>query len=93
MKKIDNPFLAFMPIIDLHGLDKISAVIKTKEFIEDSLKLRNYDIIIIHGKGSGVVKASVHECLRLNKKVLEYKVDNFNDGVTVVKLEGEKYEK
>lgn len=93
MRKIDDPFIASYPYIDLHGLTGVEAKIKTNEFINDSLKLGNNDIIIIHGKGSGVVKASVHECLRLNKKVLEYKVDNFNDGVTVVKLEGEKYEK
>lgn len=93
MKKIDDPFLAFMPTIDLHGLDKISAVIKTKEFIEDSLKLRNYDIIIIHGKGSGTLKSSVHEYLNKDRRVIDFKTNNFNDGMTIVKLEGEKYEK
>lgn len=93
MKKIDNPFIALYPKLDLHGLDKISAVIKTKEFITDSLKLKNYDIIIIHGKGSGILKESVHEYLKSEKRVIEYKTDNWNDGITIVKLEGEKYEK
>lgn len=93
MRKIDDPFTAFYPKIDLHGLDKITAVIKTKEFIEDSLKLKNYDIIIIHGKGSGTLKTSIHEYLSLDKRVISYKTDNFNDGMTIVKLEGEKYEK
>lgn len=90
MRKIDDPFLVTFPSIDLHGLTGVEARIKTAEFITDSLKLGNYDIIIIHGKGSGVVKSSVHEYLKLDKRVKDYKTDNFNDGVTVVKLEGEK---
>ncbi len=93
MRKIDDPFLAFNPYIDLHGLDRISAIIKTKEFITDSLKLKKYDIIIIHGKGSGTLKESVHEYLKTDKRVIEYKTHNFNDGITVVKLEGDSYEK
>lgn len=93
MKKIDNPFISIYPQIDLHGFDRISAIIKTKEFIRDSLKLRNYDIIIIHGKGSGILKESIHEYLKSEKRVVEYKTDNQNDGITIVKLEGEKYEK
>lgn len=93
MRKIGDPFLASYPYIDLHGLTKVEAIIKTNEFINDCLKLRKYDIIIIHGKGSGTLKHSVHEYLRNDKRVIEYKTDNFNDGITVVKLEGELYEK
>lgn len=93
MRKIDNPFLASYPSLDLHGYSGIEARIKTKEFITDSLKLGNFDIVIIHGKGSGIVKSSVHGLLKYDKRVLDYKLDNFNDGITIVKLEGEKYEK
>lgn len=44
------------PVIDLHGLDKVSALISINEFINDNIKLRNYNILIIHGKGSGILK-------------------------------------
>lgn len=93
MRKIDDPFISMFPSVDLHGLTGMEARIKTNEFINDSLKLGNYDIIIIHGKGTGVVRTSVHEYLKSDRRVIDYKLDNFNDGVTVVKLEGEKYEK
>ena len=43
-------------------------------------------IVIIHGIGSGVVIREVHEALRVNKNVIDYKTDNFNSGCTVVKL-------
>ena len=52
MRKIDDPFQAFYPSLDLHGFDSVLGVIKVKEFIADCLKLKNYDIIVIHGKGS-----------------------------------------
>lgn len=93
MRKIDDPFLALCPYIDLHGLDRISAIIKTKEFINDCLKLKNYTIIIIHGKGTGILKKSIHEYLRTDYRVKNYKIDYFNDGITIVTLEGVKYEK
>lgn len=78
-------------VIDLHGLDKETAIYKVKEFITDNIKLRKYDLIIIHGKGTGILKRSVHEYLKKDKRVLEYKIDNFNDGETIVKLV--RYEK
>ena len=89
MRNIDNPFLINLPSIDLHGLDRITAVIKTKEFINDSVKTKTYDIIVIHGRGSGILKRTIHEYLSKDKRVIDYKTDNFNDGVTVIKLKGE----
>lgn len=92
MRRICNPFYALYKVIDLHGLDRELAIIKVKEFINDSLKMKNYNIIIIHGKGSGILRRSVHEYLRNDKRVIEFKIDNFNDGETIVRL-GENNEK
>lgn len=86
MRKINDPFTFNFPSIDLHGEDKIGAIVKTKEFINDCKKLKKYDIIIIHGKGSGVLKSAIHEYLKNNKDVILYKTDNINDGITIVKL-------
>lgn len=91
MRRINDPFLSLYNIIDLHGLDKESALFKVNEFITDNIKLGNYNIIIIHGKGTGILRRSVHEYLKKDKRVLEYKIDNFNDGETIVKLV--RYEK
>ena len=41
MKKIIDPFIDFLPSIDLHGMDRVCARIKTEEFINDSIKLKN----------------------------------------------------
>ncbi len=92
MKKISNPFYALYSVIDLHGMDRDTALFKTKEFIDDNIKMKKYDLIIIHGKGTGILRRSVHEYLKHDKRVIEYKIDNFNDGETIVKI-GEKNEK
>lgn len=79
-------FIERLPQIDLHGFDQESARVKTNDFIEESLILGNREIVIIHGIGSGIVKQSVHQTLSKNKNVASYKLDNFNNGCTLVKL-------
>ena len=79
-------FLNRYPSIDLHGYDRDSARMMTNDFVMENLILKNEYIVIIHGIGTGIVKKEVHEALRVNKNVLEYKTDNFNSGCTVVKL-------
>ena len=79
-------FLSRYPSIDLHGYDRDSARMVTNDFIDENLFLKNEMVVIIHGIGTGIVKKEVHEALRVNKNVLEYKTDNFNSGCTVVRL-------
>ena len=76
----------YLPKLDLHGLDRDYARILLREFIEDNHKLGNYKVEIIHGKGKGILKRVVHEELKINKLVESYKLDNFNDGCTIVIL-------
>ena len=55
---IDNYMLYNnLPSIDLHGMDRVFAIIKVKEFINDNYKLNNKLILIIHGKGSYILKS------------------------------------
>ena len=79
-------FLERYPSMDLHGYDRDSARMATNDFVLENIILGNETIVIVHGKGEGIVKKEVHEALRINKNVIDYKTDNFNDGVTVVRL-------
>ena len=79
-------FLERYPKIDLHGYDRDSAKMVTNDFIDENYFLGNKIVVIIHGIGTGILKNHVHETLRNNKKVSEYKLDNFNSGCTIVKL-------
>ena len=80
-------FLERYPKIDLHGLDRDSAKMYTDDFVMENVTLGNETIILIHGRGEGIVRKACHEALMVNKRVLSYKVDNFNPGVTIVKLD------
>jgi len=75
-----------LPSIDLHGIDRDYAKILINDFVRDNYISKNYKIVIIHGNGTGIIKKTTQETLRRNKYVEEYKIDNFNSGMTVVTL-------
>ncbi len=86
MNSFIDPFLYNLPHLDLHGYDRTGARAMVKMFIDENLKIDNKKIVIVHGKGSGVLKTSVHEYLKSDKRVIEYKTNNYNDGETIVNL-------
>lgn len=90
MKKeiiIDDIFLKNIPRIDLHGYTGDMAKVAVKDFIYENVLLNNHKILIVHGIGSGIVKNSVHEELSHNKYVLNYYLDGFNTGCTIVDID------
>lgn len=74
------------PSIDLHGESKDIAIVLIKEFIFDNYRLKNKQIVIVHGIGTGVLKNAVHQELSKNPYVIDYKIDFFNVGSTIVTL-------
>ena len=86
MNSFIDPFLYNLPHLDLHGYDRTGARAMVKMFIDENLKIDNKKIVIVHGKGSGVLKTSVHEYLKSDKRVIDYKTNNYNDGETIVNL-------
>lgn len=75
-----------LPTIDLHGETREVAVILVKDFISDNIKLKNEKIVVVHGKGTGIVRKAVHNALKSDKRVSSFKLDNFNDGQTIIEL-------
>ena len=53
---MEDIFLKKLPFIDLHGYDIETARVATNDFINDNIILKNKKILIIHGKGKGLVK-------------------------------------
>ncbi len=86
MKFVNDIFLENLPKLDLHGYDRMSAIVATRDFIEENYLLKNSKVVIIHGIGSGIVKKAVHEELKKNKKVLSYKVDINNIGCSIIDI-------
>ena len=86
VNEMNDIFMMRYPQMDLHGYDRDSARMMVNDFVRDNYDLGNEMIVIIHCKGTGIVRREVHEALRVNKLVLEYKTDNFNDGCTIVRI-------
>lgn len=88
MSKItyNNPFTSRYPQLDIHGETSLTCIAVINSFIKDNVKLKKKHIIIIHGKGSGILKKATHEYLRKNKYVQKYYIDGMNDGQTIVEL-------
>lgn len=75
-----------LPTLDLHGIDRDYARILINDFVRDNYLMKNKKIIIIHGNGTGIIKKTTQEVLRINKMVEKFYIDNFNTGMTVVLL-------
>ena len=75
-----------LPSIDLHGLDRDTARVKVLEFIKDNKIMKNNIICVVHGIGNGIIKEEVHNTLRKNKDVIDFKLFYNNVGCTIIKI-------
>ena len=75
-----------LPTLDLHGLDSDYSRVLINDFINDQYQLKQEKIVIVHGIGTGILKKTTQETLKRNSLVQEYKIDNFNTGMTIVTL-------
>ena len=75
-------------ILDLHTFSPKDATSVVAEYIQACLEKGIYEVQIIHGKGKGVLRRTVHSLLEKHPKVLSYKIDSGPSGwgATVVKL-------
>lgn len=85
-KEFIDPFIKILPTLDLHGETKEISEWLLKEFINMNLKLKKYKLVVIHGKGTGTLKKSVHDYLSKDKRIEKYYIYGFNDGITIVEL-------
>ncbi len=67
-------------------MDREITRILVKDFIRDNYKMGNEKVIIIHGRGTGILKQAVHETLKKDKLVEKFYLDFFNIGSTIVSI-------
>ena len=82
-----------MPSLDLHSEDRMSALILVDEFLRDCIKMKQYEVAIIHGIGKGILKKEVHNMLRKDKRVEEFCLDMYNEGCTLVRIHSKTIDK
>lgn len=86
MKNYIDPFLYNLPHLDLHGTDRTIATAMVKMFIDENVRVDNKTLVVVHGKGTGIVKKAVHTYLSGDRRVLSFKINNYNDGETIIYL-------
>lgn len=80
------------PTLDLHGEYQISAKILTEEFLNDNISLHQKKLCIIHGIGQDILRKTVHDILKRDKRIKTYHIDYFNPGCTIVEIKEKLYE-
>lgn len=86
---MNNVFLNILPSIDLHGYPEDMIEVLINNFIIENMRVRKLKVVIVHGKGEGILKNKTHELLRKDKRVKSYYHDSFNTGCTVVELKSD----
>ena len=75
--------------VDLRGMDAIDAVIVLERYLDEAMRSNLKQVRIIHGKGTGTLRAAVQQELKMNKFVKKYRLGQYGegeDGVTIAEF-------
>ena len=75
--------------VDLRGMDAVEAVCVLDNYLDSAMRANLGTVRIIHGKGTGVLRAAVHQALKKNKFVKKYRLGVYGegeDGVTIAEF-------
>jgi DNA mismatch repair protein MutS2 len=75
--------------LDIRGLETLEAESVVETFLSAAVMGRLETVTIIHGKGTGALRKAVHDILRRNKAVKDFRLGVYGEGesgVTVVTL-------
>ena len=75
--------------IDLRGMEAIEAVTAAERYIDGAVMAKLGTVTIIHGKGTGALRAAIQQMLKRNKCVKSFRLGRYGEGetgVTVVEL-------
>lgn len=85
---MDEIHLPIDGVLDLHMFSPKDASSVVDEYLRACIEKDIYDVRIIHGKGKGVLRRTVHALLERHPDVLEFRIDSGPSswGATIVRL-------
>ena len=82
--------LSAMPTeVDLRGMDAVEAVIVLERYLDEAMRSNLSQVRIIHGKGTGTLRAAVQQSLKKNKYIKKFRLGQYGegeDGVTIAEF-------
>ena len=75
--------------VDLRGMDSVEAVCVLERYLDEAMRSNLKSVRIIHGKGTGTLRAAVQQSLRKNKFVKKFRLGVYGegeDGVTIAEF-------
>ncbi|MBQ9167989.1 MAG: endonuclease MutS2 [Oscillospiraceae bacterium] len=75
--------------IDLRGMDSVEAICVLQRYLDEAMRSNLQSVRIIHGKGTGTLRAAVQQELRKNKFVKKFRLGVYGegeDGVTIAEF-------
>ena len=75
--------------VDLRGMDSVEAVSVMERYLDEAMRSNLPSVRIIHGKGTGTLRAAVQQALRKNKFVKSFRLGQYGegeDGVTIAEF-------
>jgi len=75
--------------IDLRGMTSEEVIMDVEKYIDDAVLSNLGQITIIHGKGTGVLRQTIHNLLKSHKYVSDFRIGEYNEGgngATIVTL-------
>ena len=82
--------LSAMPTeVDLRGMDAIEAVCVLERYLDEAMRANLTQVRIIHGKGTGTLRAAVQQALKKNKFIKQFRLGQYGegeDGVTIAEF-------
>ena len=75
--------------LDIRGMESLEGVLAAERYIDSAIMAKLKTVTIIHGKGTGALRAAVQQMLKKNKSVKSFRLGRFGEGeagVTVVEL-------
>ena len=76
--------------VDLRGMDSVEAVCALSLYLDSAMRSNLHTVRIIHGKGTGALRAAVHQELKRNKYIKSYRLGVYGegeDGVTIAEFQ------
>jgi DNA mismatch repair protein MutS2 len=88
-KKINPRVISVSPELDLRGRNAEEAMVETDLYLDNAFLAGLNEVTIIHGKGTGVLRSSIHQLLRKHPHAASFRLGRYGEGetgVTVVEL-------